>query len=89
MPSALIDDHLLDVIILKQGTTAELAHLGTMFLAGNHLEHPLVEHFTTDRLSIRCDHSSPITLDGEAFEATDIHIAISNARLPINLVTPI
>lgn len=86
-PEALIDDSLLDVIILKQGTTAELAHLATMFLAGHHLDHPLVEHFTTERLTIRCDQSSPLTVDGESFQASDIEIVNHPARLPMNLVT--
>ena len=86
-PAALIDDQLLDVIILKQGTTTELAHLATMFLTGQHLEHPLVEHFTTERLTIGCDQHSPLTVDGESFQARDIEIVNCPARLPINLVT--
>lgn len=88
-PTAVLDDGLLDVMILKQGTTAELAHLATTFLTGNHLEHPLVEHFTTDKLSIVCDHDSPLTVDGEAFHAAHIEIEVSPGRLPINLVTPL
>ncbi len=73
-PTASIDDHLLDVVILRNGTTAELAHLATMFFTGRHLEHELVEHFTTNKLSIQCDQSAPITLDGEAFHAAKIEI---------------
>ncbi len=86
-PGALIDDQRLDVVILKQGTTAELAHLATSFLTGNHLEHPLIDHFTASSLSIECDQSSPITLDGESFHANSMQIDVIPGRLPLNLVT--
>lgn len=86
-PTAQLDDGLLDVLILRQGTTAELAHLATTFLTGSHLDHPLVEHFTTKRLTIKCDQNSPLTLDGEAFHAKTIEIQSRPARLPISLVT--
>lgn len=86
-PTAQLDDQLFDVVILKKGTTAELAHLATTFLTGNHLEHPLVEHFTTNRLSIQCQESSPLTVDGEAFNASTILIESGTHSLPINLVT--
>lgn len=88
-PSALIDDGLLDVVILRHGTTAELAHLATTFFTGNHLEHPLVEHFTTKRLSLQCEHDSPLTVDGEAFHARSIVIENCAAKLPVSLVTAV
>ncbi len=88
-PTAQIDDHQFDVVILKQGTTAELAHLATTFLTGRHLDHPLVEHFTTDKISIQCDNSSPLTLDGEAFHASKMNIELRPAKLPINLITSV
>ena len=86
-PPAEIDDRYFDVLILKQGTTAELAHLATAFLTGNHLEHPLVEHFRARRLRLECEEASPLTLDGEPFNASRIEIAVSPARLPLSLVT--
>lgn len=87
-PPAQIDDGLLNVVIIRQGTTAELAHLTAAFLAGTYLDHNLVEHFTTSNLSIACEHTSPLTLDGEAFAAREIAIRILPRHLLIDLVQP-
>lgn len=85
-PPAKLDDGIMDVVVVRQGTTAELARLGATFLAGIHLEHSLVEHFPATELVIECQTSSPLTLDGEAFNARHIAVRSLPRYLPITLV---
>ncbi len=85
-PPARLDDELLDVVILRNGTPAELAHLTAVFLAGNHLNHNLIEHFSTRQLLIECPSTAPLTLDGEAFVAQRIHLQVQPAQLNIQLL---
>lgn len=85
-PPAKLDDGIMDVVVVRQGTTAELAHLGATFLAGVHLEHSLVEHFTASELVIQCPNPSPLTLDGEAFTARRIAVRSRPRYLPLTLV---
>lgn len=85
-PPAKLDDGLMDAVILRQGSTAALAHIAASFLAGGHLEHELVEHFSGQNLTIECSKESPLTLDGEAFAAKRIAIRVVKNFLPITLV---
>ncbi len=85
-PLALIDDGLLNCVIIRPGTGAELAHLAASFLAGGHLEHNLVEHFTCESMSIESTELSPLTLDGETYEAKQIAIQVRPGFLPITLI---
>jgi YegS/Rv2252/BmrU family lipid kinase len=85
-PPAKLDDGIMDVVVVRRGTTAELAHLGATFLAGVHLEHSLVEHFPASQLEIECASPSPLTLDGEAFTARRITVRVLPRFLPVTLV---
>lgn len=85
-PPAKLDDGVMDVVVVRQGTTAELAHLGATFLAGVHLEHSLVEHFSASQLVIESQTPSPLTLDGEAFTARRIAVRSLPGYLPVTLV---
>jgi diacylglycerol kinase family enzyme len=86
-PPALLDDGQMDIVLLREGTAAELAQLGASFLTGTHLNHTLVEHFTAEQLSIDCGATTPLTLDGEVAEAARIRIGLVPRFLRIRLVT--
>ncbi len=87
-PKAIIDDGKMDVLVIRQGTTTQLAHLATTYLTGNHAEHELVEHFTAERLTILCEEPSPLTLDGESFTAERIEIDVRPSQLSLTLLLP-
>ena len=86
VPPAVVDDGVMDAVIFRQGTTAGLAHVVATFLAGGHLDHELVEHFSFETLTIECPDESPLTLDGEAFTARHIAVRVLPNYLPITLL---
>jgi len=62
-PQAELDDGLVDVIICKAGTTAELAMLGSMIAAGAHADSELIEYRQARRVTIQTEPPMPFHID--------------------------
>lgn len=66
-PTANPCDGLLDVVVVKWGTPAELASVGTRLVAGNYLDSPHVMHRRARRVRIDSTPGMLFNVDGEVF----------------------
>lgn len=64
-PDADVLDGLLDVLIIKNSDVPELANIFFNVLRGDHINHPNVVYFKTERIEIKTEKDVPIDIDGE------------------------
>lgn len=64
-PKADVIDGLLDVLIIKDSDIGEIANIFFNILRGEHINHPNVAYFKTDKITISCDSRVTIDIDGE------------------------
>ncbi len=64
-PDANVVDGLLDVLIIKDSDIAELANIFFNVLKGDHINHPNVVYFKTDKILIKAKENMVIDIDGE------------------------
>lgn len=64
-PDADVLDGLLDVLIIKNSDVPELANIFFNVLRGDHINHPNVVYFKTERIEIKTEKDIPIDIDGE------------------------
>lgn len=82
-PTARPDDGLLDVVIVRHGTVAELAEVGTRLVAGNYLESDLVTHRRVRRVRVRSDPGMWFNVDGDLVTHQPVEIAVRPGAQPI------
>ena len=83
VPEADPTDGLLDVLLINKVSRLQVAQVVGKYKDGRYKELPkLVQYFKTDRVVIRCDRPSPISLDGElrVSDVVDIRIAEEKIR---------
>ena len=83
VPEADPTDGLLDVLLINKVSRLQVAQVVGKYKDGRYKELPkLVRYFKTDRVVIRCDRPSPISLDGElrVSDVVDIRIAEEKIR---------
>ena len=82
VPTADPSDGLLDVLLVKKVTRAQVPLVIGKYKAGRYAELPhLVRHLQTDKLTIRCDAPTPINLDGELRTAREVHFHVSEKKI--------
>ena len=82
VPEADPTDGLLDVLLVKKVTLAQVPDAITKYKNGRYKELPhLVRHFKTKELTIRCDKAVPVNVDGEAIHAQTVHLSIAPEKL--------
>lgn len=64
-PKADVVDGLLDVLIIRDSDLSEVANIFFNTLRGEHINHPNVKYFNTDRIRISCNCDITIDIDGE------------------------
>lgn len=64
-PDALCDDGLFDVLLLKKCNLAEFIRVAGMALRGEHLQHPNMIYFQTNKLEVFSPEYVQLNLDGE------------------------
>ncbi len=64
-PQAQVMDGLLDVLIIKDSDIGEIANIFFKILSGEHIRHPNVKYFNTNKISVACDSRVTIDIDGE------------------------
>lgn len=64
-PKADVIDGLLDVLIIRDSDIAEIANIFFNILRGEHINHPNVAYFNTDKITISCDSKVTLDVDGE------------------------
>ena len=83
VPEADPTDGLLDVLLVNKVSRLQVAQVVGKYKDGRYKELPkLVRHFKTDRVVIRCDRPSAVSLDGElrVSDVVDIRIAEEKIR---------
>ena len=83
VPEADPTDGMLDVLLIKKVSVLKVAQVIGKYKDGRYAELPdLVQHFRTDKLTIRCDVPSAINLDGELriAQVVDIRVAEEKVR---------
>ncbi len=64
-PRASLHDGMFDFIIVEKLSFAELLHLGSLTLRGEHLNHPKVKYVQANRIKIKAKSPMQLNLDGE------------------------
>lgn len=64
-PKADVIDGLLDVLIIQDSDIGEIANIFFNVLTGEHINHPNVKYFKTDKITVSCDTEVTIDVDGE------------------------
>ena len=82
VPEADPTDGMLDVLLIKKVSVLKVAQVIGKYKDGRYAELPdLVQHFRTDKLTIRCDVPSAINLDGELRISDTVNIRIADEKL--------
>ena len=77
-----VADGKLEVLLVEKVSRLKVAGIIAKYKAGRYRELPdLVQHFTTDRLTIRCDNDTAINLDGELRRAKVINISVAEEKI--------
>ena len=82
MPEADPRDGLLDVLLVKKITRAQVPGLIGKYKAGRYKELPeYITHYRTDRLEIHSPTPTAVNLDGELKTETDISMSIAKEKV--------
>ena len=82
VPEADPADGKLDVLLVKKVSLLQVPGLIGKYKNGRYKELPgVVRHFTTDRITIRCDGPTPVNLDGEMLTAETVDIRIAEEKI--------
>ena len=82
VPDADPRDGKLEVLLVKKVSRLQVPGVIGKYKAGKYRQlSELIRHFSTDRLTIRCDSPSAINLDGELRTAQEITISIAQEKL--------
>lgn len=82
-PTALLDDGLLDVVVVKAATLGALAGFASLCILGKHLDHELVVHRRVTSLEVRSDPPMPFNVDGELVGETPLDVALHPRALQV------
>ena len=82
VPDADPTDGLMEVLVVTGVSRLQVAQVVGKYKDGKYKDYPhLIRHFRTDHLTIRCDHPTPINLDGELRQAETIDLRINEKKL--------
>lgn len=82
VPEAEPDDGLLDVLLVEPVTLPEVARLISIYKAGRYREIPKwIRHYRTTELTVHCEKSSVINMDGEARFGRDVTFRVEPQAL--------
>ena len=82
VPEADPTDGLLDVLLVKKVTLAQVPFVIGKYKNGRYKELPkLVRHFKTDSVKIICDQPRPINLDGELRTAQVVQMGLAKEKI--------
>jgi diacylglycerol kinase (ATP) len=86
-PGARLDDGLFSVVVMKHAPRWQYFAAVPSSLNGRFLEAPFVQHFSTDKLRVRCEGENYVHIDGEGLMMEDelVFEVIPNA---LSILTP-
>jgi diacylglycerol kinase (ATP) len=75
-PTAELDDGLLDVVLVQDGTAAEVAELTAEYILTDFLENPLIVHRRARRVEVRAEPPMKFSMDGDLVTEGDVVIEV-------------
>ena len=82
VPEADPADGKLDVLLVKKVTLLQVPGIIGKYKNGQYKKLPqFVKHYLTDRITIRCDKPTPISLDGELRTAQTVEMTVAKEKL--------
>ena len=82
VPEADPTDGKMEVLVVDKVSRLGVAKLIGIYKAGKYAQLPkLVHHFSTDKLKIICDQSTPVNLDGELRMAETVEISVAKEKI--------
>lgn len=82
VPEADPSDGMMDVLLVTKVSRLKVLNVIGKYKDGRYAEYPdLIRHFRTDHLTIRCDHPSPVNLDGELMVSQTVDIRIAEEKV--------
>lgn len=82
-PEANLFDGELDVVIVLEATALELGRLAAQILTGGSGDHEALVRLRGKTIRVSCSTPFPVSVDGEAAEATDISVDLVQRQLPV------
>ncbi len=84
VPEADPSDGLLDVLVVREVTRAQVPGVVGKYKAGRYKELPqLVRHFKTTQVRILCDQPTAVNVDGELLMARDVTMSVAQKKIRI------
>lgn len=80
-PHAKLDDGLIEVVLVEDGTPLDLASLTAEFFLGDYLQDPRVLSWSAKRISFTSDPSMTLVADGERLESKSYSIEVVPAAI--------
>ena len=82
VPEADPADGMLDVLVIEKVSRLQVASVVGKYKAGRYKElSHIARHFRTKSVTIRCDHETPINLDGELRMAKDVTMSVAEEKV--------
>lgn len=82
-PGATMDDGLLNVLFVHHGPRTQLLRNLSRVATGEHIHHPLVEYFTTTRLTVESEPAVEWQADGDVRGLTPLSVEVVPAALEV------
>ena len=83
VPPADLYDGLFDVLVIKNLSLLHFISLLPCFIKGKHMRNPVVHHFRTAELSVECEETCILNLDGELGSATPASFRLLPGAIPM------
>lgn len=83
--SALMNDGLMDVIIVRDGPPLEIAGLTAEYFLSDFREHELIEFRQARSVRIESSVDVPVSIDGDYFERKSLSLMVERQQLPVLL----
>ncbi|MBD3672052.1 MAG: diacylglycerol kinase family lipid kinase [Planctomycetaceae bacterium] len=80
---AKLDDGLIDLIIVRNGQTQQIASLTSNYLISDFLEHELIEYHQATSLRVDSRPPFPVTVDGDRFGSSPLEATVVHGRIQV------
>lgn len=82
-PDSRIDDGLVDVVAILDGSPTDMMALARDYVLADFLQHPLVFHRQVRRISVEVRQPMPVTIDGDIVTEGSFEVRVEPRRIPI------
>ncbi len=82
-PNAIINDHKIDLLILKKMNSLHLLSLFIKIFRGQHLPHPDISYTQVDSFQIDGPERLPLNIDGETKGSTPVQVKYAETQIPV------